>query len=181
VYNKTYVISKHHFFLNGGCTPTSASFITLFTKVLYNEYKDQSEATILATHIKPTRLMKGVIKNRANCPGNAPMHLIVTPKASPSRPTASREHQPVQQTLSVPPHTLRSCRLHLPWTHLQNRDPCIKVVGPAIDATTAPDSATSLRSTIFMCPPPSPSYATPSGPTAIDAVEEHRSTTETIH
>jgi hypothetical protein len=81
-------------------------FIRLFTKVIQDEYKDQSEATILATFAKITRLMKGVTKNTANCPDLEPTHIIVMPEASPSRPTTSREHQPVHQTLSARHRTL---------------------------------------------------------------------------
>jgi hypothetical protein len=95
-----------------------------------------------------------------------------------SRLTESREHQPVEQT---PAHAntcaLQSRHLHLPRTHLQNRDPCIKLAMPAIDTTAAPDSATSLHTSIMRLPP-RPRYATLSRPTAIDAVEEHRSATE---
>jgi hypothetical protein len=37
-------------------------FIRLFIKTLQKEYKDQYEATILATSAKPTRLVKGTTK-----------------------------------------------------------------------------------------------------------------------
>jgi hypothetical protein len=81
-------------------------FIKLFTKALQEEYKYKSEATIVAIKAKSTRLAKGVTKNRANCPDHAPMHIIKILEDSPSRPTAIREHQPVQLTLSERHHML---------------------------------------------------------------------------
>jgi hypothetical protein len=44
--------------------------------------------------------------DKASCPDHTPTHNIVMSEASPSRPTASREHQSVQQTLSKRHHTL---------------------------------------------------------------------------
>jgi hypothetical protein len=52
-------------------------FIRLFRKVLQNKYKDQYKATIPATLAKPTRLMKGVTKSRANFFDLAPKHIII--------------------------------------------------------------------------------------------------------
>jgi hypothetical protein len=80
----------------------TAFFIRKNAKILQDYNKDQIfEATILATLAIPTRLMKGVTMDMAHFPGLAPMHIIEKTEVSPSRPTASREHQPVQQTLST--------------------------------------------------------------------------------
>jgi hypothetical protein len=65
-------------------------------KTLQDYNKDQiSKSTILATLAIPTRLMKGVTMDMAHCLGLTPMHIIIKPEASPSRPTAIQEHQPV--------------------------------------------------------------------------------------
>jgi hypothetical protein len=101
----------------------------------------------------------------AICPDLTATHIIIKPEASPSRPTTSQEHKPVQQTHSAG-HRMRSPKSSppSPRTHLQDRDPCIDLVKPAIDTTTAPDSVASLRAcrdTVAPChrdPPRSTRY-----------------------
>jgi hypothetical protein len=177
VYKKTYGISKHHFFPNGGCNPAFASFIRLFTKVYTMSTNDQSEATIVVTHAKPTRLMKGVTKNRANCPGIAPMHIIVTLEASPSHQqragSTNRSNKPSVCAIA------RARKLSPP-TFLDSSSEHGSMHQSCWTCHRHHNGATSLRSSIFMCPPPSPCYTMLMGPTAVDAVDEHRSTTETI-
>jgi hypothetical protein len=50
--------------------------LELLTKALQDECKDQSEATILAANAKPTRPMKGVTMDKANCPNHTPAYNI---------------------------------------------------------------------------------------------------------
>jgi hypothetical protein len=157
---------------------TQLLFIRLFIKTLHEKYNGQSEAAILATPAIPTRLMKGVTMDMANCPDLAPTHIIVNLKASPK----SSNSEPGAPTgpanpHHAPSHALRSRCLHLPRTHLQKRDPCIKLARPAIDTTTAPDSATSLHESITPRPSPRPRCAMPSSLAEVNALDAHYSTT----
>jgi hypothetical protein len=139
--------------------------------------KDQSEATILVTHIKPTRLMKGVTKNSANCPGIAPMHIIITLEASPShQQRAGSTNWSSRPSARV---TARARKLSPP-SLLDSSSEYGSMHQSCWTCHRNHNGTTSLRSSIFMHPPLSPRYAMLKGPIAFDATEEHRSTTETI-
>jgi hypothetical protein len=94
-------------------------------------------------------------------------------EASPTHPRPSAEHQPVQQTLSARHRTLPEVAVFIFHGFMFRT---------GIHASKLPDllstaprrqtAATSLRSSIFIHPPPSPRYATPLKLTTADVVEE---------
>ena len=139
-------------------------------------YINQPEATVQANIATPTSSMKGVDRSEPHALTSRTNAHHLNPVASPCRPTASWEHQPVQPTFDA--HHMRTLKAAAAVFHrsIFRSDQSNDLARPAIDAATATDNTPTLRESIIARPSPRPRGATPPRLAAKDAVDAHRST-----
>ena len=178
-------------FRNGGCSP-SLCIQRMHTAVFINNkrkqkpqsrtkrYINQPEATVQANIATPTSSMKGVDRSEPHALTSRTNAHHLNPVASPCRPTASWEHQPVQPTFDA--HHMRTLKAAAAVFHrsIFRSDQSNDLARPAIDAATATDNTPTLRESIIARPSPKPCGATLPRLAAKDAVDSNRTTSRLL-